>query len=114
MILRPILKPLAVTAALAGLTAYATIMLRGPQGLSALTEKHREIQLLEEQNADLRRDIQLQRDRIERLKHDAGTQEFEVRKRTKMRHCRALKVAGGSRSYPRRPVPVGTGYGGTK
>lgn len=84
MVLSSILRPLAVTAALAGLTAYATIMLRGAHGLSTLTERHQEIQRLEEQNADLKRDIEAKRERIDRLKHDANTQELEVRKRTKM------------------------------
>jgi cell division protein FtsB len=59
-------------------------MLKGPQGLSALTEKHHEISVLEEQNADLQRDIDTKRQRIDRLKHDSNEQELEVRKRLKM------------------------------
>jgi cell division protein FtsB len=59
-------------------------MLRGPQGIEALRAKHREIQLLEEQNADLQRDLQAKQARIERLKHDADAQELEIRKRLKM------------------------------
>lgn len=62
------LRPVAAIAALAGLAAYATIMLRGPQGLSALTEKRREIRTLEEQNANLQRDIEAKKLRIEKLK----------------------------------------------
>jgi cell division protein FtsB len=68
-------------AALAGLAAYATIMLRGPQGVSALQEKRREIRALEEENANLRRDIEAKKLRIERLKNDPGTQQVEVQKR---------------------------------
>ncbi len=79
--LRSILRPVAMIAALAGLAAYATIMLRGPQGLSALSEKRHEIRMLEEQNANLRRDIEEKRLRIERLKSDPGTQQVEVEKR---------------------------------
>jgi predicted nuclease with TOPRIM domain len=75
------LRPAAIIAALAGLTAYATIMLRGPQGLTALAEKRHEIRALEEENADLRRDIETKKLRIERLKNDPGTQEVEVQKR---------------------------------
>jgi cell division protein FtsB len=78
------LRPIAAIAALAGLSAYATIMLRGPQGLSALSEKHREIRALEKENADLQRDIDAKRQRIERLKHDPNTQEVEVRKQLKL------------------------------
>jgi cell division protein FtsB len=71
-------------AALAGLAAYATIMLRGPQGLSALAEKRREVRQLEEKNADLVRDNDAKRLRIERLKHDRSAQEVEIRKRLKL------------------------------
>lgn len=61
-------------------------MLRGPQGLSALQEKRHEVRALEEQNADLQRDIDAKKRRIERLKNDKDTQELEVRKRLKMDH----------------------------
>lgn len=75
------LRPLAAFAALAGLAAYAMIMLRGPQGLSALEEKHRQIRALEEENANLMRDIEAKKQRIERLKNDPSTQSVEVQKR---------------------------------
>ncbi len=78
--LRQYLRPLAAVAALAGLAAYATIMLRGPQGISALTEKRHEIQRLEEQNANLQRDLEAKKQRIERLKNDPTTQELELEK----------------------------------
>jgi cell division protein FtsB len=83
-VLRPFLRPLAGLAALAGLTAYATIMLRGPQGLSALAEKQREVRELQEKNANLMRDNEAKRQRIERLKHDRSAQEIEIRKRLKL------------------------------
>ncbi len=83
MVSPTLLRPIAAVAALAGLAGYATIMLRGPQGLSALTEKHQQIRALEEENANLQRDIDAKRERIDHLKHDANTQEIEVRKRTK-------------------------------
>lgn len=78
------LRPIAALAALAGLGAYATLMLRGPQGFSALTEKHQQIRSIEEQNAELERDIEAKKARIERLKHDTSAQELEIRKRLKM------------------------------
>lgn len=82
MLLSPsILRPVAALAALVGLAAYATIMLRGPQGLSALSEKRHQIELMEEQNADLQRKIDAKRQRIERLQTDPKTQEVEVEKR---------------------------------
>lgn len=78
---RVILRPLAALAALVGLAAYATIMWRGPQGLSALDEKRRQIRALEEENADLQRDLDAKKHRIERLKNDPKTQEVEIEKR---------------------------------
>ncbi len=72
------LRPLAALAALAGLAAYATIMLRGPQGLTALQEKRHEIRALEEQNADVKRDIEAKKQRIQRLKNDPSLQEVVV------------------------------------
>ena len=67
--LRSVLRPIAAVAALVGLAAYATIMLRGPQGLSALAEKRHQIQLLEEENANLARDIEVKKQRIQRLEN---------------------------------------------
>lgn len=75
---RSILRPVAALAALSGLAAYATIMLRGPQGLEALAEKHRETRLLQEQNDKLSHEIELKKQRIERLEHDPSTQEVEL------------------------------------
>jgi cell division protein FtsB len=75
------LRPVAIVAALAGLVAYATIMLRGPQGLSALREKQQQIRALEEENANLRRDIEKKKVYIERLSTDRGTIAVEIQKR---------------------------------
>jgi cell division protein FtsB len=80
-LLRSVLRPIAAVAALAGLAAYATIMWRGPQGLSALAEKRQQIRMLEEENANLLRDIEAKKQRIERLKNDPKTQEVEIEKR---------------------------------
>ena len=77
---RSILRPLMALAALAGLAAYATIMLRGPQGVRALEEKHRQIHALEEQNATLARDIEAKKRRIESLTNDPSAQATAVEK----------------------------------
>ena len=77
---RSFLRPIAALATLAGLAAYATIMLRGPQGLSALAEKRRQIRLLEEENANLARDVEAKKKLIQRLKNDPATQELELQK----------------------------------
>jgi hypothetical protein len=77
---RSFLRPIAALATLSGLAAYATIMLRGPQGLNALAEKHRQIRMLEEQNANLTREISEKKSHIDRLKSDPSTQELELQK----------------------------------
>ena len=77
---RSFLRPIAALATLSGLAAYATIMLRGPQGLNALAEKHRQIRMLEEQNANLAREIAEKKTHIDRLKTDPSTQELELQK----------------------------------
>ena len=77
---RSLLRPLAAVATLVGLAAYATIMLRGPQGLNTLSEKHRQIRALEEENANLEREIQAKKQRIKRLESDPNTQELELEK----------------------------------
>ncbi len=95
------LRPLAALAALAGLAAYATIMLRGPQGVSALEDKHRQIRALEEQNANLERDIEAKKQRIERLKNDPSTQRVEIQKRLgKMPEGATEFKITGQRTFP--------------
>ncbi len=78
--LRQYLRPLAAIAALIGLAAYATIMIRGPQGIRAWQEKRHQIEVLEEENANLQRDINAKKERIEKLKTDPATQELELEK----------------------------------
>jgi len=80
-VLRPILQPLLIFAILAGVGAYATITWRGPKGVRALEEKQRAIHNLEVQNANLARDNEAERQRIERLKHDPETQKLEIEKK---------------------------------
>jgi cell division protein FtsB len=75
---------MAALAALIALAAYATIMLRGSQGIHALQAKRAQIRALEEENANLSRAIAEKKQRIDRLLHDPNTQELEIRKRTKM------------------------------
>ncbi len=64
--------------------AYGYIALRGPQGIPALLEKRREIRKLEEENANLRRDIDYRQQRIHKLKESTAVQEQEIRKQFHM------------------------------
>jgi len=86
LIPRSILRVLAAVAALAGLAAYATIMLRGPQGINTLQEKHRQIRALEEQNANLLRDIEAKKRRIDSLTNDPSAQAVAVEKEQRKVH----------------------------
>ncbi len=66
------------------IAVFAIIALRGPQGIPALMEKRREIQLLQEQNADLQKENERKRDRIVRLNESQAEQELEIRNRLKL------------------------------
>jgi cell division protein FtsB len=77
---RSYLRPIAALATLTALAAYAVIMLRGPQGLSALAEKQKQIRAVEEQNANLLREVEARKQHIKRLENDPATQVLELRK----------------------------------
>lgn len=68
--------------ALAGV--YVVTTLRGPQGIPALLEKRHQIRELQEKNANLMQEIQMKRDRLDRLKVSQAEQEQEIRKRLKL------------------------------
>jgi cell division protein FtsB len=72
----------ALIAILAG--AYGWIALRGPQGIQALLDKHKEIRQLEEQNAESTRENERRRAHIRRLKDSQSEQEMEIRKQLKL------------------------------
>lgn len=64
--------------------SYALVTLRGPQGVPALIERQNQIRTLEKQNADLAREIEFRRERIQRLQEDESEQELEIRQRLKL------------------------------
>jgi len=82
--LNPIIRRVVFLLAFALLASYGYIALRGPQGLTVLQEKRREIRKLEEENADLERENQYRRDRIKKLEENPAQQELEVRKSLKL------------------------------
>src|SRR4051812_36257568 len=59
-------------------------VIRGPQGIHALSEKRKEIRALQEQNADLTREVEAKKVRIQRLNDSRAEQELEIRKRLKL------------------------------
>lgn len=64
--------------------AYGWMALRGPQGIQALTAKHREIRQLQEQNAAMALENERRREHIRRLKVSPGEQDMEIRKQLKL------------------------------
>ena len=71
----------------AGLIVFAVVVVtivRGPQGIHALTEKRKEIRALQEQNADLSSQNEQKRVRIQRLTDNTSEQELEIRDRLKL------------------------------
>ncbi len=79
-----LLRKSGYVAALAFLALCAFVILRGPQGMPSLVEKRKEIQALQESNADLQSQIEQKRARIERLKSSEAEQELEIRDRLKL------------------------------
>jgi cell division protein FtsB len=63
---------------------YGLMAVRGPQGIQALLDKHREIRQLEEQNAAIARENQRRKERIQRLQTSTSEQEMEIRKQLKL------------------------------
>ena len=79
-----ILRTIGVVGAVALSSAYIFMALRGPQGLTSLEEKWHEIRELQQQNAELRRSVELRSERIRKLQESASEQELEIRKRLKL------------------------------
>jgi len=65
-------------------SAYGYVVLRGPQGIPALTEKQREIRKLEEGNAALRQELAARQARNKKLREGTEIQEQEIRRRLHM------------------------------
>ena len=74
--LRMFLSTLALVLALGGVL----LGWRGQGGIAAVFGKQREIRLLQEQNANLQKEIESKRERIRILSEDRSQQELEVRK----------------------------------
>ena len=75
---------LSYVVALIAAAVFAALTLGGPQGVPALIQKNKEIQELEKRNADLAREIEQHKQRIERLRDDPTEQELEIRKQDKL------------------------------
>jgi cell division protein FtsB len=65
---------------------YAFFTLRGPKGIPGLLDRQRQIQEMEKRNTALAREIELKRERIDRLTDNPAEQEIEIRHRMKLVH----------------------------
>jgi cell division protein FtsB len=74
-------RRLSVFAGLVVLGAYMLIALRGQHGIGALQKKQEEIRAVQEQNAELKREIEERKARNRRLRENPEEQELEVRRR---------------------------------
>jgi cell division protein FtsB len=66
------------------LAAYAAVVLRGPNGLTALAARRHQIRQLQERNASLEAENKRKRERIELLKHHRETLDYEIREKLKL------------------------------
>ena len=82
-----------------GLTTAAVFGLRGPQGLSTLYEKRREIRRLQEENATLMKENEERRERLRRLREDPNLQDEIIR-----RHLKRAKPGETTLIYPHPPA----------
>jgi cell division protein FtsB len=57
-----------------------------PQGMHAWQEKQRQIQEMEKRNDNLAKQVERQKEYINRLKNSPAAQELEIRKRLKLLH----------------------------
>ncbi len=80
----PLLRRIILVVAFGLIGAYGLVALRGPQGIPALKEKWDQIRQLEEQNANLQRENDYRRDRIQKLQGSQSEQELEIRKKLKL------------------------------
>ena len=63
---------------------YAFVVLRGENGIPGLLAKTHQVQQLEQSNQKLVREIELKKDRIQRLQENPTEQEYEIRQRLKL------------------------------
>jgi cell division protein FtsB len=80
------LTRIAYAIAVLAVASYALVALRGPRGFAALLQKERQIKLMEQRNADLGKDVERARQRIQRLKADPAEQERVIKERLKLVH----------------------------
>jgi hypothetical protein len=77
-----------------------------PQGMHAWQDKQRQIQEMEKRNDSLAKQVERQKEYINRLKNSAAAQELEIRKRLKLLHPEEKQYIVGDTEAPAQP-PAG-------
>ena len=78
------LRTVICTVALILAGCYLLFTFRGPNGIPMIIEKRRQVRELQEQNANLEREIQMKKERIRGLSEDRSKVELEVRKELRL------------------------------
>jgi cell division protein FtsB len=74
-----------------------------PQGMHAWQEKQRQIQEMEKRNDGLAKQVERQKEYINRLKNSSAAQELEIRKRLKLLHPEEKQYIVGDTEAPAQP-----------
>ena len=74
-----------------------------PQGVRAWQDKQREIQKMEKRNDSLAKQVERQKEYINRLKNNPASQELEIRKRLKLLHPEEKLYIMGESEAPVQP-----------
>ena len=78
------LRTVLSTAALVVAGGYMLFSLVGPGGIPMVLEKNRQVRTLQDQNANLQREIEQRRDRVRSLSDSPSEQERQVREKLKL------------------------------
>jgi cell division protein FtsB len=109
----PLLRRLAIYTAFALAIAYCLVALRGPQGVQALIDKHKQIRAMQEENVRLARENERLKQRNSDLRNSQEAQEREIREKLgRVRKGDQSFVipgpAGNSAETPNDPATTGT------
>jgi cell division protein FtsB len=85
------------------LVAVAYAFFAFPQGMHAWQDKQRQIQEMEKRNDSLAKQVERQKEYINRLKNNPAAQELEIRKRLKLLHPEEKLYIMGDPESPAKP-----------
>ena len=86
------------------LVAVGYVFFAFPQGVRAWQDKQRQIQEMEQRNDSLARQVERQKEYINRLQNNPAAQELEIRKRLKLLHPEEKLYITGEPEAPPPPA----------